>query len=152
GFPIRAPPDPLASPDPSAAPRRNEPPMIAPVLPDHETGRLADLHALRILDTPSERRFDRVVKLARHILDTPIAYIALIDSDRQWFKSSVGLCSMMEQTPRDESFCGHTILQDDPLIVPDALLDDRFHDNPMVTGEPYVRFYAGYPLKGEGGH
>jgi len=126
--------------------------MIAPLLPADETERLADLHALRILDTPAEPRFDRVVKLARHVLGTPIAYIALVDSDRQWFKAKIGLCDAMLQTSRDESFCGHAVLKEEPLIVPDALQDERFFDNPLVTGEPYIRFYAGYPLKGENGH
>ena len=126
--------------------------MIAPVLPDNETERLASLHALQLLDTPQEKRFDRVVNLAKAVLDVPIAYIALIDSDRQWFKSKAGICDTLNQTARDQSFCGHTILQDEPLIVEDALEDPRFFDNPMVTGEPYVRFYAGHPLKSEAGH
>jgi sigma-B regulation protein RsbU (phosphoserine phosphatase) len=126
--------------------------MIAPVLPDNEQERLASLHALELLDSPREERFDRIVSLTKAVMDVPIAYIALIDSDRQWFKSKAGMCDVVTQTPRDESFCGHAILQDTPLIVEDALKDPRFFDNPMVTGEPYVRFYAGHPLKGQGGH
>jgi len=124
--------------------------MKRPTLPENEPDRLRELRALRILDTPPERRFDRIVSLTKQVLDVPIAYIALIDKDRQWFKASEGMEKI--QTPRDESFCGHTILQDDPLIVSDAREDERFHDNPMVVGEPYVRFYAGHPLRGEQGH
>ncbi len=126
--------------------------MIAPALPETETERLASLHALQLLDTPSEQRFDRIVELTKAVLGAPIAYIALIDSDRQWFKAKVGMCDVVTETPRDESFCGHAILQDTPLIVEDALKDPRFFDNPMVTGEPHVRFYAGHPLQSEAGH
>lgn len=126
--------------------------MIAPALPDNETERLASLHALQLLDSPQEERFDRIVSLTKTVLNAPIAYIALIDSDRQWFKSKEGMCEAMTQTPRDVSFCGHAILQDTPLIVEDALKDPRFFDNPMVTGDPHVRFYAGHPLKSEAGH
>lgn len=126
--------------------------MIAPLAPETETERLADLYALRLLDTPSEERFDRIVNLTKRVFNAPIVYIALVDSDRQWFKSKVGLCDILKETPRATSFCGHTVLRDEPLIIEDALLDERFHDNPMVTGEPYVRFYAGHPLKGEHGH
>jgi len=126
--------------------------MIAPVLPENEEERLASLHALELLDSPSEQRFDQIVSLTKAVMGVPIAYIALIDSDRQWFKSKVGLCDAVTQTPRDESFCGHAILQDTPLVVADALKDPRFFDNPMVTGEPYVRFYAGHPLQSQSGH
>lgn len=126
--------------------------MIAPVLPENEEERLASLHALKLLDTPREERFDRIVSLTKVVMGVPIAYIALIDSDRQWFKSKVGMCDALSQTSRDESFCGHAILQDKPLVVEDALKDPRFFDNPMVTSEPYVRFYAGHPLQGQAGH
>ena len=126
--------------------------MIAPVLPENEEERLASLHALKLLDSPREQRFDRIVSLTKAVMGVPIAYIALIDSDRQWFKSKIGMCDALKQTSRDESFCGHAILQDTPLVVEDALKDPRFFDNPMVSGEPYVRFYAGHPLKGQAGH
>ncbi|MGB0766221.1 MAG: GAF domain-containing SpoIIE family protein phosphatase [Phycisphaeraceae bacterium] len=126
--------------------------MIAPVLPENENERLASLHALQLLDTPRDQRFDRIVELTKTVLEVPIAYIALIDSDRQWFKAKAGMCDAATQTSRDESFCGHTILQDTPLVIEDALKDARFFDNPMVTGEPYVRFYAGHPLQSESGH
>jgi len=124
--------------------------MMAAPIPADEADRLADLRSLRVLDTPPERRFDRIVKLAATIFETPIAYIALIDSERQWFKARQGLCRV--ETDRSTSFCGHTITQDEPLVVPDALLDSRFSDNPMVTGDPHVRFYAGVPLKGPAGY
>jgi len=122
--------------------------LPAPLLAD-EQDRLADLQALKLLDTPREQRFDRIVRLAADVLDAPIAYIALIDSDRQWFKARCGLAA--QETGRDISFCGHAIQEARPLIVPDAALDPRFHDNPLVTGEPFIRFYAGHPLAGPGG-
>lgn len=124
--------------------------MVAPAIPANETERIADLLAMNILDTPPELRFDRIVSLARKIFDAPIGYIALVDSDRQWFKSRCGVTP--QQTSRDGSFCGHTILQDGPLIIPDAREDPRFFDNSLVVGEPFIRFYAGFPLKGPGGH
>jgi sigma-B regulation protein RsbU (phosphoserine phosphatase) len=123
--------------------------MLAPAIPADEAARLAELHSLAILDTPAEERFNRIVRLATAMFDVPIAYIALIDSDRQWFKAKCGLTS--DQTGRDVSFCGHAILGDGPLIVPDALEDERFADNPLVVGEPFVRFYAGHPLAGRNG-
>jgi len=123
--------------------------MIAAPLPANERERLTELYALQILDTPREDRFDSIVRLTRHLFRVPIAYIALVDADRQWFKSQEGLSA--SQTGRAESFCGHAILQDEPLIVPDARLDQRFADNPLVLGDPLVRFYAGHPLKGRSG-
>jgi len=123
--------------------------MLAPTLPVNEAERLADVRALHILDTPREERFDRIIALARTIFRAPIAYISLVDSDRQWLKARCGLDA--DQTDREISFCAHTILQDDPLIIPDAVADPRFQNNPMVTGEPYIRFYAGHPVKGPSG-
>jgi sigma-B regulation protein RsbU (phosphoserine phosphatase) len=124
--------------------------MIAPAIPNNEAERLAAVHALQILDTPAEERFDRVARLAAQIFNVPIAYVALIDSNRQWFKAVCGLT--VSETGRDVSFCGHTILQSDTLVVPDTLLDARFRKNPLVTGEPHLRFYAGHPLTGPDGH
>jgi sigma-B regulation protein RsbU (phosphoserine phosphatase) len=121
----------------------------APAHPN-EAERLAELRALQILDTPPEERFDRIVSLARRVFDVPIAYIALIDANRQWFKSKIGL--KVIQTGRDVSFCGHAILHKGPMIVPDAREDARFADNPLVVGEPHIRFYAGHPLRGPNGH
>lgn len=124
--------------------------MVAPAIPLDETERLASLRALHLLDTPPEERFDRIVRLATHVFEVPIAYVAMVDSDRQWFKAKCGIAA--DETGRDISFCGHTILQKDPLIIDDALKDPRFHDNPLVIREPHVRFYAGYPLAGPGGY
>lgn len=124
--------------------------MITAAIPKDETERLAALYALRILDTEPEERFDRIARIAVQAFELPIAYIALVDSDRQWFKSSCGLDD--KQTTREVSFCSHTILQEEPLIIPDAAVDPRFHDNPLVVGKPYVRFYAGQPLATADGH
>lgn len=124
--------------------------MMTAIKPENERERLADLRALNILDTPPEQRFDRIIDLIMRMFHVPIAYIAMVDADRQWFKSRQGLCVI--QTGRGESFCGHTILQDEPMIVPDATKDERFFDNPMVLDNPHIRFYAGYPLKGPNGY
>ena len=112
--------------------------------PSDEASRLAALHALGILDTPAEERFDRITRLAAALLDAPVALISLVDANRQWFKSCSGFDA--SETPREESFCAHAVLSRAPLIVPDALLDDRFAENPIVANLPRVRFYAGYPL------
>jgi diguanylate cyclase (GGDEF)-like protein len=119
--------------------------MLEPAHPANERERLATLHSLQILDTPAEERFDRLTRLAKRLFDVPIAVVSLIDSDRQWFKSSVGLSR--PDMPRNVSFCGHAILGDDIMLVDDARADARFHDNPLVTGDPNIRFYAGYPLE-----
>ncbi len=124
--------------------------MIVPSLPEREADRLASLHALRLLDTPAEERFDRITRLATRIFGVPIAYVSLVDADRQWFKSRQGLPILA--TGRDISFCGHAILGKDTMVVPDTRLDPRFRDNPQVVGEPHLRFYAGHPLEGPGGH
>lgn len=121
----------------------------APVPPD-DAERLRELDVLGLLDTPAEERFDRITRMLSLAMGVPISYISLVDRDRQWFKSARGL--EVIQTPRDISFCGHAILSDEPMIVPDATRDDRFRDNPQVVGEPFIRFYAGVPLSGPGGH
>ncbi|RMF98065.1 MAG: sensor domain-containing diguanylate cyclase [Gammaproteobacteria bacterium] len=118
--------------------------MLKPPLPHNETLRLKSLHALRVLDTAPEERFDRVTRLARNVFKVPIALVSLVDQDRQWFKSRTGLAA--SETPRDISFCGHAICGEEILVVRDARLDERFHDNPLVAGEPGIRFYAGCPL------
>ena len=110
-----------------------------------EDRRLRALRDLEILDTESEPRFDQYTNLASDLLDVPIALVSLVDADRQWFKSHVGLDA--SETPRDMSFCAHAILGDDVFQIPDALEDDRFADNPLVTGDPRIRFYAGVPLE-----
>jgi PAS domain S-box-containing protein len=119
-------------------------------VPEDEPGRLAALHALSILDTPQEERFDRITRMAVRALEVPMALVSLVDTDRQWFKSCVGLDAA--ETPRGVSFCGHAILQEGIFVVPDALEDPRFADNPFVVGDPFVRFYAGYPLRSPEGH
>lgn len=112
---------------------------------NEEAERLRELYDLRILDTPPEQAFDDLTSLARYIADTPFALISLLDRDRQWFKSVQGLS--IQQTPRMCSFCAHTLNQPDmPLMVPDAQVDQRFADNPMVTDAPHIRFYLGIPL------
>ncbi|MCK5873203.1 MAG: PAS domain S-box protein [Alcanivoracaceae bacterium] len=118
--------------------------MLKPAKPANEADRLAALYALGVLDTSPEERIDRITRLARGSLDVPIALVSLVDENRQWFKSRQGLD--ISETPRDLSFCAHAILQGDLLIVPDALQDSRFHDNPYVIGDPHIRFYAGMPI------
>ncbi len=123
--------------------------MKKPAIPINEQARLEKLRSYQVLDTPSEASFDDLAKLAAHIAGTPIALVSLIDADRQWFKARVGLET--HETHRDISFCGHVVAEKQPLVVSDALLDERFADNPLVTGDPKVRFYAGFPLETEDG-
>ncbi len=118
--------------------------MIIPPTPTNEADRLAALRGLHILDTPGEERFDRITRLAMRLFNVPIVLISLVDTNRQWFKSCYGLGTA--ETSRDVSFCAHAILYDQIFIIPDALQDVRFADNPLVTGDPYIRFYAGQPL------
>ena len=115
-----------------------------------EPSRLAALRAYNVLDTPRESDFDEIVKLASQICDTPISVINLIDETRQWFKSTVGLG--IAETSRDISFCAQAINQPGLFIVPDATQDPRFVENPLVTREPHIRFYAGAPLITPAGH
>jgi phosphoribosyl 1,2-cyclic phosphodiesterase/DNA-binding response OmpR family regulator len=112
--------------------------------PPDEEQRLASLHKLGILDTDREERFDRITRLAAAMFNVPVALISLIDSERQWIKSSAGVD--VTETPRDEAFCSHVVADRKPLLIQDARNDARFAENPLVTDGPKVRFYAGYPL------
>jgi len=118
--------------------------MIKPAIPADERRRLQTLREMKLLDTPPEERFDRVTRLAKQVFSTQIALVSLVDADRQWFKSRQGLDA--EETPREISFCGHAILDDKIMVVNNAVEDQRFCDNPLVCGNPNIRFYAGYPL------
>lgn len=122
--------------------------MQAPV-PANEALRLAALRALDLLDTPPEERFERITRVAQHTFGVPIALISLVDAERQWLKSRRGLAS--DETPRNVSFCAHALDGAGPLVVPDATQDPRFADNPLVTGPPHIRSYAGHPLRSPDG-
>jgi GAF domain-containing protein len=118
-------------------------------LPADEEVRLAELRRRGLLDTPPEERFDRITRMAAAAFDVPVALISLIAADRQWFKSSCGI--EVRESAREESFCAHAIVDREPLVVADALLDDRFAENPLVSGPLGIRFYAGHPLILSGG-
>jgi diguanylate cyclase (GGDEF)-like protein len=122
--------------------------IVAPKPPDEER-RLAALHTLNLLDTDSEERFDRITRLAQRVFGTSMAAFTLVDTDRQWFKSTVNIAS--EEDPLETGFCPHAILDPETTVVEDARQDDRFSDNPLVTAEPGIRFYAGHPVAGPGG-
>ncbi|WP_394221355.1 ATP-binding protein [Alteromonas gracilis] len=124
--------------------------MIAAPLHENEDERLAELLSYDVLDTEAEQLFDDLTALASQICETPIALISLVDPDRQWFKSRVGLDA--EETSREIAFCSHAILQEDVFEIPNACEDPRFFDNPLVTGAPDIRFYAGAPLITPSGH
>ena len=123
--------------------------MIAASKPPDEERRLAALHALKLLDTEPEERFDRITRLAQRVFGTSMANFTLVDSDRQWFKSRVGAAGT--EDPLETGFCPHAILERRTTVVADARYDKRFHDNPLVTGDPKIRFYAGHPVSGPGG-
>jgi GAF domain-containing protein len=124
--------------------------MATPVPIKDDAARVASLQKYAILDTEPEQAFDDLALLASYICNTPIALISLIDENRQWFKSKVGLS--VRETPREIAFCDVAIRQPGVLIVPDTLKDERFRDNPMVVSEPKIRFYAGAPLINEDGY
>lgn len=114
-----------------------------------EQARLETLRSLSILDTLPEERLDRLTRMAKRLFGVPIALVSLVDENRQWFKSCFGLS--VSETSRDISFCGHAILGNDLFIIPDAIEDERFADNPLVLNDPFIRFYAGCPLSAPNG-
>lgn len=124
--------------------------MTAPTLQKDDRSRVAALQKYAILDTDPEQAFDDLALLASFICKTPIALISLVDENRQWFKSRIGITE--SETSRDISFCTMAIQQSDVFVVPDALEDDRFRNNPLVVSEPHIRFYAGAPLINEDGY
>lgn len=124
--------------------------MPAASLPPDELERQELLKSLDILDTAPEPVFDQITRLTTRLLGVPIAVFSLVDQDRQWFKSRIGLD--VQETSREVAFCAHAILQSTPLVVPDATIDPRFEDNALVNGDPNIRFYAGVPIRSAGGH
>jgi GAF domain-containing protein len=124
--------------------------MTTALLPDDEAERLKVLAECAILDTPPEQAYDDLTQLAAYVCGAPMALVSLIDANRQWFKSRIGVHH--SQTNREISFCAHTILRPDPLIIADTLHDPRFLGSALVIGEPFIRFYAGVPLRSREGH
>ena len=119
-------------------------------IPDNEAERLASLQDMLLLSTPDEELFDRVTRTTKRVFEAPIVLVSLIDAQRQWFKSCIGLS--VRETPRDISFCGHAVAEDQMLVIPDAMADPRFADNPLVIGAPHIRFYAGRPVRNLAGY
>lgn len=119
--------------------------MQKPSIPDNEYDRLNALLELQILDTPPEERFDHIIHVCKHLFNIPLVAISLVDNHRQWFKAYCGL--KLNQTSRDVSFCGHAILEESVFIINNASNDIRFKDNPLVTGEPHIQFYAGAVIR-----
>lgn len=118
--------------------------MSLAAIPQNEAERLQALKRYQLLDTAPEDAFEQMTRLARNLFNVPIALISIVDKDRQWFKSASGISA--SETCRKHAFCAHAILQDDTFVVNDALEDDRFRENPLVTSDPYIRFYAGAQL------
>ena len=119
--------------------------LKAPIPPDEEQ-RMKTLREYQVLDTPPEAVYDDIAHVCAGVCDTPIALIALIDGTRNWFKARVGVDEELTESPRDISFCGHAILREEIFEVTDAVIDERFSDNPLVAEAPHIRYYAGAPL------
>ena len=119
--------------------------LKAPIPPDEEQ-RMKTLREYQVLDTPPEAVYDDIAHVCAGVCDTPIALIALIDGTRNWFKARVGVDDELTESPRDISFCGHAILREEIFEVTDAVIDERFSDNPLVAEAPHIRYYAGAPL------
>lgn len=124
--------------------------MKPPIYPHDESERLACLKKQFILDTPLDGQLEKITRITKSLFNVPIVAVSLVDSERQWFKSIQGLD--VTETSREVSFCGHAILQSEILLVEDALQDERFRDNPLVQGEPHIRFYAGCPISSPDGY
>jgi GAF domain-containing protein len=123
--------------------------MPAALLPRHEAARLAALLELAVLDTPADRSYDRLVAQAARAMRVPTALVSFVDADRAWFKARIGMAA--PEMAREMSFCAHAFHDDAPLVVNDAAEDQRFADNPLVTGAPGIRFYAGAPIRPQNG-
>jgi GAF domain-containing protein len=124
--------------------------VMRPLIPQDEAERLVEFRLGGSVDPKPEERFDKISRMAQRVFNVPFAGISFVEGDRQWFKSRQGL--QLEDEPRNLSFCGHAIVGQDPLIIEDAVLDPRFAQNPIVLEEPRIRFYAGQPIRGPGGH
>lgn len=124
--------------------------MLSPDKPKDEKERLASLKSLNIIHTPIEKTFERVIRVTKELFNVPIVAISFVDDEKQWFKSTLGL--EIKESKREDSFCGHAILEDKVFVVEDAEKDYRFKDNPMVIGEPHIKFYAGCPIQSFSGH
>jgi hypothetical protein len=124
--------------------------VMRPLIPQDEAERLVEFRIGATMDTKPEERFDKISRMAQRVFDVPFAGISFVEGDRQWFKSKQGL--PIEDTTREMSFCGHAINGEEALVIEDAALDPRFAQNALVLEDPHIRFYAGHPVKGPGGH